>query len=88
MTVRILVVSAKSKRIAARIWVRRRATGMSQRQLAARLGWSVSLLSAFENGEREIYLSDLQPIAEQLGRSVAWFERDWFERKLNGHSGS
>jgi transcriptional regulator with XRE-family HTH domain len=46
---------------------RRKAAGMTQAQLAKRLGKSQSFISRLESGQRRVYVVELLKLAEALG---------------------
>jgi transcriptional regulator with XRE-family HTH domain len=46
---------------------RRKAAGMTQAQLAKRLGKSQSFISRLESGQRRVYVVELLELAEVLG---------------------
>jgi transcriptional regulator with XRE-family HTH domain len=46
---------------------RRKAAGMTQAQLAARLGKSRSFIARLESGQRRVYVVELLHLAEVLG---------------------
>ncbi len=47
--------------------------GLSQEQLASRLGCAQSTLSNYEKGKRRLYLAQLEKIAEILNRPIEYF---------------
>lgn len=47
--------------------------GLSQEQLASRLGCAQSTLSNYEKGKRRLYLAQLENIAEMLNRPIEYF---------------
>lgn len=53
----------------------RKARGLTQRQLAAQLGWSQSRLAQAEAGQRRFGLIELLDISAALGVSVQVFVR-------------
>ena len=50
--------------------------GLSQEELAKRLGYTQSSLSNYELGKRRLYLSDLKKICEILGKPITYFLED------------
>lgn len=61
------------KSIGRRLQLAREEAGLSQEQLAARIGCSQSTLSNYEKGRRRLYLAQLEKIAEELQRPVEYF---------------
>ncbi|WP_229006494.1 helix-turn-helix domain-containing protein [Roseibium aggregatum] len=59
--------------VAARIRMRRNLLGMSQDELAKRLGVTAQQTQKYEAGETRVSASRLYAIAQQLGVPVAWF---------------
>ncbi len=51
----------------------REEAGLSQEQLAARIGCSQSTLSNYEKGRRRLYLAQLEKIAEVLNKPIEYF---------------
>lgn len=47
--------------------------GLTQKELADFLGYSPMGISHFENGIREMKISDIQKIAEYFGKDLAFF---------------
>jgi transcriptional regulator with XRE-family HTH domain len=47
--------------------------GLSQEELARKLGCSQASLSNYELGKRRLYLADLQRIGQLLGKPVTYF---------------
>jgi len=77
------VVSAS---IGVRIQQAREELGITQQELAARLGCTQAALSNYELGKRRLYLDNLQKIASALGKPLSYFTepaadeddaRDW-----------
>lgn len=54
----------------------REEAGLSQEELAKRLGCTQASLSNYELGKRRLYLADLQRIGQLLGKSVTYFLED------------
>ncbi len=55
----------------------RRERGVTQVQLAERLGWPQSMVSKYERGERQLYFAEVVGIWEALGISRRTFWRRW-----------
>jgi len=60
--------------------------GITQRELAAKLGCTQAALSNYELGKRRLYLANLERIAGALGKPISYFtdpaadeddNRDW-----------
>ena len=51
---------------------RRRTLGLSQTQVAARMGTSQSAVARIENGASDILLSTVDRYATALGRRIEW----------------
>lgn len=66
-----VVMSYKS--IGRRLQLAREEAGLSQEQLAARIGCSQSTLSNYEKGRRRLYLAQLENIAEVLNKPIEYF---------------
>ncbi len=52
--------------------VERRRRGLSQTEVAARMGTSQSAVARLERGDRDVRLSTLHRYAEALGRRLGW----------------
>ena len=72
--------------IGARIQQAREELGMTQQELAARLGCTQAALSNYELGKRRLYLANLEKIASVLRKRLSYFTepsideddaRDW-----------
>ncbi len=61
------------KSIGKRLQMAREDAGLSQEQLAARIGCSQSTLSNYEKGRRRLYLAQLEKIAEELQKPIEYF---------------
>jgi transcriptional regulator with XRE-family HTH domain len=59
--------------IGLRIQEARQELGLTQQELASRLGLTQAALSNYEKGKRRLYLSNLEQIAEILGKSMGYF---------------
>ncbi len=71
--------SPKYKRFRRLIIERRRQKGVTQAQLAQKLGRPQSFVSKYENGERRIDLIEFMEIAAALGIDPVKFVRDFQE---------
>ena len=72
--------------IGPRIQEAREELGITQQELAARLGCTQAALSNYELGKRRLYLANLEKIAAALGKPLSYFTepsrdeddaRDW-----------
>jgi transcriptional regulator with XRE-family HTH domain len=59
--------------IGERIQQAREERGLTQEELAAKLGCTQSALSNYELGKRRIYLAGLEQIAQMLGKPLSYF---------------
>jgi len=55
----------------------REEAGLSQEELAKKLGCTQASLSNYELGKRRLYLADLQRIGQLLGKPVTYFLEDF-----------
>lgn len=62
-----------TKDIGRKLQQAREDAGLSQEQLASRLGCAQSTLSNYEKGKRRLYLAQLEKIAEILNRPIEYF---------------
>lgn len=61
------------KEIGRKLQKAREEAGLSQEELARKLGCTQASLSNYELGKRRIYFADLQRIGEILGKSITYF---------------
>lgn len=61
----------------------REEAGLSQEELARKLGCTQASLSNYELGKRRLYLADLQRIGQLLGKPVTYFLEDPEEKPAN-----
>ncbi|MHB8916584.1 MAG: helix-turn-helix domain-containing protein [Desulfocucumaceae bacterium] len=61
------------KSIGRLIQLAREEAGLSQEQLALRIGCSQSTLSNYEKGKRRLYLAQLEKIADELQKPMEYF---------------
>jgi len=61
------------REIGRKIQKAREEAGLSQEELAARLGCTQAALSNYELGKRRLYLSQLERISEVLGKPITYF---------------
>jgi transcriptional regulator with XRE-family HTH domain len=64
------IFSERYKRLCALLTEERKRNGLSQQQLAERLGRPQSYVSKYERGERRLDVIEFVEIAEALGRSA------------------
>lgn len=67
------IMLLRRKMVAVQLRQCRREAGLSQRQMAALLGRSASIVSEYERGQRDIPLAELELAAQQCGKSWADF---------------
>jgi transcriptional regulator with XRE-family HTH domain len=66
-------MTSVDKLIGQRLAHARLQSGLTLRELAARLGWDHSTLSSYETGRRSLNIARLIAVAQELGRSPASF---------------
>ena len=64
------------KKIGKKLQKAREEAGLSQKELARRLGCTQASLSNYELGKRRLYLAELQHLSEILGKPVTFFLED------------
>lgn len=62
-----------SKKIGERVKQAREEKGLTQRELAEYLGYSTMGISYFEQGEREMKISDIHRLASYFGKDISFF---------------
>src|SRR5262245_33255634 len=67
------VHSARYRLLLGRLKTARLAGGLTQAQVAARIGQPQSFVSKVESGERRLDVVELERLAEVYGRSLAFF---------------
>ena len=65
-------MAASRRALAAELVTRRRTLGLSQTQVAARMGTSQSAVARIEAGHADVRLSTLERYAAALGSAVVW----------------
>jgi len=65
-------MAASRRALAAELVARRRTLGLSQTQVAARMGTSQSAVARLEAGHGDVRLSTLERYAAALGSAVVW----------------
>ncbi|HOO45333.1 MAG TPA: helix-turn-helix transcriptional regulator [Deltaproteobacteria bacterium] len=61
----------------------REEAGLSQEDLAKKMGCTQASLSNYELGKRRLYLSDLQRIGQLLGKPVTYFLEDSEDQSIS-----
>jgi transcriptional regulator with XRE-family HTH domain len=64
------------KTIGQRIQKAREEAGLSQEELASRLGYTQAALSNYELGKRRLYLANIEQIAKELNKPLSYFIDD------------
>jgi len=90
-------MSAERRRLVADLTARRRSAGLSQTEVAARMGTSQSAVARLETGDADVRVSTLERYAAAIGSHVAWQarpgriqpgeEQPGLERAGRGHPG-
>jgi ribosome-binding protein aMBF1 (putative translation factor) len=65
-------MSEERSRLLADLTARRQAAGLSQTQIAARMGTSQSAVARLEAGEGDVRISTLERYAAAIGSQIAW----------------
>ncbi len=61
------------KNIGKKIQMAREEAGLSQEELASRLGYTQAALSNYELGKRRLYLANIEQIAKELNKPLSYF---------------
>jgi len=61
------------KNIVRKIQRAREEAGLSQEELASRLGYTQAALSNYELGKRRLYLANIEQIARELNKPLSYF---------------
>jgi len=61
------------KNIGRKIQRAREEAGLSQEELASRLGYTQAALSNYELGKRRLYLANIEQIARELNKPLSYF---------------
>lgn len=64
------------KEIGKKIQKAREELGLSQEELACRLGYTQAALSNYELGKRRLYLANIEQIARELNKPLSYFLDD------------
>ena len=68
-------MSAERRRLVADLTTQRRSAGLSQTEVAARMGTSQSAVARLEAGDADVRVSTLERYAAAIGSQVAWQAR-------------
>src|SRR5215467_2175673 len=68
-------MSAERRRLVADLTAQRRSAGLSQTEVAARMGTSQSAVARLETGDADVRVSTLERYAAAIGNQVAWQAR-------------
>jgi DNA-binding XRE family transcriptional regulator len=68
-------MSDERRRLVADLTERRRSTGLSQTEVAARMGTSQSAVARLESGDADVRVSTLERYAAAIGSQLAWQAR-------------
>jgi transcriptional regulator with XRE-family HTH domain len=61
------------KTIGKKIQKAREEAGLSQEEMASRLGYTLAALSNYELGKRRLYLANIEQIARELNKPLSFF---------------
>jgi DNA-binding XRE family transcriptional regulator len=65
-------MSAERRRLVAELTAQRRSAGLSQTEVAARMGTSQSAVARLETGDADVRVSTLERYAASIGSQLAW----------------
>jgi transcriptional regulator with XRE-family HTH domain len=65
-------IAARRKALAGELVILRRSAGLSQTEVAARMGTSQSAVARLEAGQGDLRVSSLERYAAALGRTLDW----------------
>jgi transcriptional regulator with XRE-family HTH domain len=80
-------MSAERRRLVADLTAQRRSAGLSQTEVAARMGTSQSAVARLETGEADVRVSTLERYAAAIGSQLAWHARPGQVRPGEGQPG-
>ena len=80
-------MSAERRRLVADLTAQRRSAGLSQTEVAARMGTSQSAVARLETGEADVRVSTLERYAAAIGGEVAWQARPGRTQPGENHPG-
>jgi ribosome-binding protein aMBF1 (putative translation factor) len=65
-------MSAERRRLVAELTAKRRSAGLSQTEVAARMGTSQSAVARLETGDADVRVSTLERYAAAIGSQLGW----------------
>ena len=71
------------KTIGKKIQKAREEAGLSQEELASRLGYTQAALSNYELGKRRLYLPNIEQISRELNKPLSYFLEESINPSLN-----
>jgi hypothetical protein len=77
-------MSAERRRLVADLTERRRSAGLSQTEVAARMGTSQSAVARLETGDADVRVTTLERYAAAIGSQLAWQARPDQDRPARG----
>jgi len=80
-------MSAERRRLVADLTAQRRSAGLSQTEVAARMGTSQSAVARLETGDADVRVSTLERYAAAIGSQVAWQARPGRTQPGEDHPG-
>ena len=80
-------MSAERRRLVADLTSQRRSAGLSQTEVAARMGTSQSAVARLETGEADVRVSTLERYAAAIGSQLAWHAQPGQVRPGGGQPG-
>jgi len=69
-------MSAERRRLVAELTAQRRSAGLSQTEVAARMGTSQSAVARLETGDADVRVSTLERYAAAIGSQLSWRAQD------------
>jgi predicted transcriptional regulator len=75
MAPRRRTMEVRRRQAIAELAAHRRATGLSQTDIAARMGTSQSAIARLETGDGDVRATTLERYAAAIGREITWFVR-------------
>jgi transcriptional regulator with XRE-family HTH domain len=80
-------MSAERRRLVAGLTAQRRSAGLSQTEVAARMGTSQSAVARLETGDADVRVSTLERYAAAIGSQLAWQARPGRAQQGPDHPG-
>src|SRR6266849_5181414 len=80
-------MSAERRRLVEDLTAQRRSAGLSQTEVAARMGTSQSAVARLETGDADVRVSTLERYAAAIGSQLAWQARPGQDRPGEGQPG-